>query len=290
MRAFSDHHPIAVAVYFLSVMLLTMFSMDPVVLALSLAGGIALQLVRNGLKQVKTHGYMLLLFVGMALINPVFSHRGETVLFVVNHNPITLEALYYGLAASSMIVATLYWFRSFSQIMTSDKLLCALAFLSPKISLMLSMAMRYVPLFGQQAQKVRQAQKALGLYKENNIVDSLRAGGRIFSVMTTWALENGVITADSMTARGYGLAKRSSYSLFRWRRRDILLLFLSLLLLFTALYGVHSRAFTFYPAVSAAPMTLRSLIGYGACTLLAILPSIIDIQEALRWRCLQSNI
>ena len=37
-------------------------------------------------------------------------------------------------------------------------------------------------------------------------------------------LENGIITADSMTARGYGIGRRSRFSLFRWRRGDALLL------------------------------------------------------------------
>ena len=186
----------------------------------------------------RSHGYMIALFLVMTLINPLVSHNGATVLFVMNHNPVTLEALIYGAVSATMILSILYWFRSFSHIMTSDKLLYLFGRLSPKLSLVISMSLRYVPLFGQQLRKVSQSQKALGLYKEDNIVDRIRGGIRIFSVMVSWALENGIITADSMTARGYGLGKRSSFSIFTWISHDILLLALSLLLGGISLWGI----------------------------------------------------
>ena len=104
-----------------------------------------------------------------------------------------------------MIVSVLYWFRTLTHIMTSDKLLYLFGSVSPKLALILSMTLRYIPLFRSQIRKTQQAQKALGLYKEDSIPDNIRGGIRIFSVMVSWALENGVITADSMTARGYGL-------------------------------------------------------------------------------------
>ena len=98
------------------------------------------------------------------------------------------------------------------------------------VSPLLSMTLRYIPLFRGQVRKTQQAQKALGLYKEDSIPDSIRGGIRIFSVMVSWALENGVITADSMTARGYGTKRRSHFSVFRFRREDALLLGTSLVL------------------------------------------------------------
>lgn len=289
MRGFADHNPIAAAVYFLAVTGIAMFCMDPVILALSLAGALVTFALLCG-QGGRAHWYTLGLFLVMALINPLVSHNGVTVLFVMNHNPVTLEALLYGVAASAMVVAVLYWFRCFSSIMTSDKLLYIFGGLSPRLTLILSMTLRYVPLFGQQAKKVKQAQTALGLYKEDNLIDSFRGGMRVFSVMVTWALENGIITADSMTARGYGLGKRSRFRLFRWRAEDVLLLTGSLLLAGLALMGVHARAFTWYPAIAAAPMDALSLAGYGAYGVLTLLPAIIHAKEAIKWHCLISSM
>lgn len=290
MRTFEEHHPVAVAVYFLCVSGVVMLSLDPALLALSLTGAAALYLSRCGLRGARSHLYALALFLVMALVNPLVSHNGVTVLFVVSDSPITLEALLYGCASAGMLVAVLYWFRSFSQIMTSDRLLCLFGALSPRLALIFSMALRYVPLFGQQLRKTRQAQTALGLYREDSLLSRLRGELRVASVMITWALENGVITADSMTARGYGIGKRTQFALYRFTWRDGLLTALSLLLTAGTLLGISTRAFTYYPAVTAAPLDARSLGGIAAYALLTLLPLIINGKEALRWRCLQSKI
>ena len=287
MRSFATHNPIAVAVYFLCASGIAMFSMDPVILGLSLAGALVCCLLHRAAGW-RSHVYTFGLFLAMAAINPLVSHGGVTVLVVLNHNPITLEAVLYGLAAGGMIISVLYWFRSFSAIMTSDKLLYLFGSLSPKLSLVLSMALRYVPLFGTQARKVRQAQTALGLYKEDNAVDSFRGGLRIFSVMVTWALENGVTTADSMTARGYGTGRRSRFTLFRWTSDDVLLLLVSLLLVALAVFG--QRTVAYYPTFTLAPLTDAACLGYAAYALLVSLPLIIHGKEALKWRCLQSRM
>ena len=290
MRGFAQYNPIAVAVSLLAAAGIAMFCMDPIVLLLSLSGALAGFFLRNGMKGAAVHGWILLLFAIMAIINPLTNHNGATVLFVMNHNPITLEAMIYGVAASAMVITVLYWFRSFSQIMTSDKLLYLFGALSPKLALILSMTLRYVPLFGQQVQKVKQAQKALGLYKEDNIVDSVRANTRVLSVMVTWALENGIITADSMTARGYGTGRRSHFRLFRFTKADAALLASTLVLAAMAVWGILGREITWYPTYALSPLTVRAMTGYISYGVLAFLPVITDAKEAIKWRCFESNI
>ena len=290
MRRFQDHNPAAVALYYLAAAGVTMFTMEPAILGISLVGAVVSLGVTGLLRQWRTHLYTLALFLGMALINPLVSHNGVTVLFVINHNPVTLEAFIYGLAAGGMIVTVMTWFRAFTAVMTSDKLLYIFGALSPKLALMLSMALRYVPLFGRQVRAVSRSQQALGLYKEDNIVDRFRGGLRIFSVMVTWTLENGIITADSMTARGYGTGRRTRFTIFRWTRQDVLLLVFTLLLTAATLLGLAGRTFTYYPAIAATPVTSRVLLGYIAYGLLTWLPAIITGKEALKWRILRSRI
>lgn len=290
MRRFADHNPVAVAVYFLASAGVCMFTMEPVLLAISFVGALICLGITGQLLRWKMHLYTLLLFAGMALLNPLISHNGVTVLFVMNHNPVTLEALLYGIAAGGMIVTVLSWFRAFTAVMTSDKLLYIFGSLSPKLALMLSMALRYVPLFASQAHQVSQSQKALGLYKEDNLIDRVRGALRVFSVMVTWTLENGIVTADSMAARGYGTTRRTRFSIFRWTRDDVLLLLLSLVLTALTLWGMAERTFTYYPAISATPVTVRTLAGFLAYGLLSLLPALITGKEVLTWRCLRSRI
>lgn len=290
MRRFEQYNPIAAAACMLASAGIAMFVMDPVILCLALSGGLAYFFSRNGLKGLRSHLWTLLLFAVMVLINPLTNHNGATVLFVMNDNPITLEAFLYGLAASVMVITVLYWFRTFTQVMTSDRLLYLFGALSPKLALILSMTLRYVPLFGQQVQKVKQAQKALGLYKEDNIIDSFRANLRVASVMVTWALENGIITADGMTARGYGLDRRTHFSIFRFTVSDGLLAAGSALLTAAAVWGAAGRSISWYPLFAAGTVDARVLTGYLSYGVLAFLPVIIDAKEALAWRFFESKI
>lgn len=292
MKSFGDHNPIAVFVFYAAATVIVMFSMDPVLLALSILGAAGLYFVNMGRAGWKGFWFYLAVPVVFGLCNPLFNHNGVTVLFVLNNNPVTLESACYGLAMGVMISGVMLWFRTFSRIMTSDKLLYLFGSVSPKLALILSMTLRYIPLFRRQIQKTRQAQTALGLYKEDNIVDTFRGGVRIFSVMVSWALENGVITADSMTARGYGVGRRSHFAIFRFRREDGVLLCASLVLAALTLLamGTGAVAYEWYPVMTAAePSVLRwvAYLSYGA---LCALPVILEGKEALRWRSLHSAI
>ena len=290
LRRFGEHNPAVLTVYYLAAAGICMFTMDPMLLIISALGALISLGVTGCIGQWRIHLYGLLLFAGMTIINPFVSHHGATVLLVINHNPITLEALIYGAAAGGMIVTVMTWFRAFTAVMTSDKLLYIFGSLSPKLALLLSMALRYVPLFARQAQQVSRSQTALGLYKEDNIVDRLRGGMRVFSVMVTWTLENGIITADSMTARGYGVGQRTRFSIFRWTRQDVLLLVLTLLLAALSLWGAAGRTVSYYPMYAASPVTPQAAAGYAAYGLLCALPAIITGKETLKWCILRSRI
>ena len=282
MRTFSTFHPFAAAVYFAAAAGVAMFSMDPVVVVGSLVGAVGLCALTGGLGKMRQQVWVLGLFVVLAAVNPLTHHDGVTVLVVVNDRPITLEACLYGLTAAGMVAGMVYWFRAFSHVMTSDRLLVLLGGLSPRLSLVVSMALRYVPLFGRQMKKVQQTQRALGLYREENLLDRCKGGLRVFSVMTTWALENGVITADSMAARGYGIGRRSHFRKTRFGARDGALTAMSLLLGGLSLWG--ARHVAYYPRLVSDPMTLRIWTGYGAYGALMALPHIFQAKEAMAWR------
>jgi len=292
VKAFGDYNPITVFVCLMSAAGVCMFSMDPLFLLLSLMGAAALFFARNGFGAWRSCVGYLLIFLATTILNPLFIHNGVTVLFVLNNNPITLEACVYGAALGAMVTGVIWWFRSFSDIMSSDKLLYLFGSVSPKLALILSMTLRYVPLFRRQAVKTNQAQKALGLYKEDSIPDTLRGGLRVFSVMVTWALENGVITADSMTARGYGVGRRSHFAIFRFRKADGILVGAALGLLALTLMGLGLDAvgWVFYPRLTAPEVSLLSYISYFSYGLLCLLPATLEILEVIKWRSLRSAI
>ncbi len=292
MQTLEELHPMTILLYFLLITGVTMFCANPVLLLLSLLGAVSYFLIRNGKKHGTYHLMSWILFLILSGINPLVSHNGITVLFVLNDNPVTLEALLYGINSAVMILAVLYWLNSFSQIMTSEKILCIFGTVSPKIALLLSMTLRFVPLLNRQSRKVSDAQKALGYYQSDNIIDSIREKMRVMDIVITWALENGIITANSMEARGSGIGRRTNFSVHRMRHEDRIVILISILLFSVTAAAVvrHSLDFVFYPAISSAEYSAWSAAGTASYAVLAFLPGILQAEAALRWKYLRSKI
>lgn len=291
--AFARFHPISLFCYFAAVLLFTMFTQNPVLLALSLFGAIlfcaATSEIREFIRDLKFYVPMFLI---VAVTNPLFSHNGATPLFFMNDNPVTLEALLCGVDIAAMITAVMLFCKGFSKVMESDKLLCLFGTVAPKLSIVLSMSLRFIPLFKRKWREIKEAQAAMGYFREDGIVNKLSSYTRVFSALVTWALENGADTADSMSARGYDLGARKNFALFRFTKNDAALLVFTLALSAVTLCGFAAGKmdFEFYPRVTAVNANVLAIISYAAFGVLAFIPFIFEVKEALRWKYLRSKI
>ena len=157
-----------------------------------------------------------------ALVNPAFNHEGQTILtYLPSGNPLTLESMFYGVAAAVMLASVVLWFSSYNEVMTSDKFVYLFGRVIPALSLVLSMALRFIPKFKAQMQVVSEAQACIGRDTKNGSVFRRVSNAiKIFSIMVTWSLENAIETADSMRSRGYGLPGRTAFSIYRFDDRD----------------------------------------------------------------------
>ena len=63
------------------------------------------------------------LFLLVTVTNPLFSHNGQTPLFFLNGNAVTLEALFYGVGLAVAVCGVMLWCKCFGKIMTADKTL-----------------------------------------------------------------------------------------------------------------------------------------------------------------------
>ncbi len=292
MQTLEELHPVTILLYFLAVTGITMFSMHPAVLLSSVVGAVLYFIIRNRKQHRKRHLFSVILFLILMLINPLMSHNGVTVLFVLNDNPVTLEALLYGADSALMITAVLYWLGTFSQIMTSEKILYLFGKISPKIALILSMTLRFIPLLNQQVRQVSQTQKALGYYETDNIIDTVRNKARVLDIVLTWAIENGIVTAESMDARGANIGRRTSFSVFHIRKEDVY--FSMILIILTAVTVTamlrHTLTIEFYPAVTVSGCSILNLSGILAFLALTLMPSALQAEVALKWKYLQSKI
>ena len=162
--SFSTYHPAVNLLFFTEVLGFSMFLLHPVCLAVSLAGAAAYDLYLNGKKALAfcLKGILPMMAV-TALLNPCFNHQGATILaYLPSGNPLTLESILYGLAAAAMLAAVVLWFACFNTVITSDKFVYLFGRVIPSLSLVLSMALRFVPRFKAQLRTVTRAQKCIG--------------------------------------------------------------------------------------------------------------------------------
>lgn len=293
MKAFAMYHPGILLLYFSGVTLLTVLTLHPFLLVFSFLGALLLaSRLESGKGVVLSLFFYFPLFVLLALINPLFSHNGVTPLFFLNDNPVTLEAVLFGAAIAGMIVSILYWGRCYSNVMTSDKFIYLFGRAIPKLSLLLSMALRFLPLFIGQMKRIHRTQKTMGLYATESLVDRWRGRLRVFMAIVTWSTENAVDSAASMRARGYGLKGRTNFSLFRFTWRDLAVLGLLLLLFGWAIFGYlrGSLSFVFYPCMSKIELTGYALADYGGVLLLMLIPFGTEVKEIVLWNYFRSKI
>lgn len=291
-NSFKSFHPIVNFYYFTTVILFSMFFMHPVFLVISFISSFIYSVSLNGIKAVKFNIlYMIPLLIFSALINPAFSHAGVTILtYFKNGNPLTLESIVYGLAAAVMFISVILWFSCYNAVMSSDKFIYLFGRVIPGLSLIISMVLRFVPKYKAQIKEISNAQKCIGRDVTNgNIIQKARNGIKILSIMTTWALENAIETADSMKSRGYGLKGRTSFSNFRFDNRDkitfITMVILIIIIFIGSLRGENTVVF--FPAIKSNPITTFSVVVYLSYLCLCLVPVFLDIKEEIKWKHLQ---
>jgi energy-coupling factor transport system permease protein len=288
---FTAYHPIINFIYFLTVILCSMFFMHPVFLLISVISAFAYSIYLNGMKAMKFNLlYLLPSMVIVAMINPLFNHRGITILFYFRDNPITLESIVYGVAAGLMFASVILWFSCYNAVMTSDKFIYLFGRIIPASSLIFSMVLRFVPKFKAQITQISNAQKCVGRdVGSGTYLERARHGMKILSIMVTWALENAVETADSMKSRGYGLKGRTSFSIFRFDARDkgILLIMTGFIavLLMGALCGQNN--IQYFPSVKVVDMSGFSILVYSVYAMFSTIPICLNIVEEIKWKHLQ---
>jgi energy-coupling factor transport system permease protein len=291
--AFSGYHPVINFMYFAAVVTFSMLLTHPVYLAFSLAGGIGYSVYLGGARAVRFHLLcMLPMFIAAALLNPAFSHEGATILgYLPSGNPLTLESIAYGLAASARLVAAVSWFSCYTAVMTSDKFVYLFGRVIPAMSLVLSMTLRFVPKFKAQIKTVSDAQKCIGRdVSDGGVLRRARNGVTILSIMITWALENAIETADSMKARGYGLPGRTAFSIYRFDRRDRAALAVLGFLAASVAAGAAARLtyWRYYPTVKGVRAGMGAAAVCAAFLALCLAPLAINLWEDRKWRVLQS--
>lgn len=292
--AFSYCHPAVNFMFYIGAIVLGMCFIHPVAVIASVVMSVIYYCMI-----MKRQGRYLLVMLGLWMavvcINPLFNPLGDTVLFTYfGERSYTFEALCYGGALGAIFVTVLTWFATYNQVMTSDKFLYCFGRLSPAVTLILTLVLRLVPLFKKKGSQILGARRCIGKSVDiGSVYEKAEQGMTIVSALTSWALEGGIVMADSMQSRGYGCGKRSSFSIYTMRTTDKgLLVSMFLLIAGIIVCGINGGMQVVYlPNVmfgnSDRIWTWLGLIGY---ILFLSIPVIINIVEDARWHILRSKI
>lgn len=315
---FSRYHPVVNLIFYLLVLGTTMFQMSVGLVFISLFSAVVYYFMLKKTEGLKYCAVVVGIIIVSAIINPLFSHKGGTLLFYLfTGNPVTLESIIYGLISAIIIGAMLLWFSTFNQVMGVEKILGAIGKVLPNVSLLITMIMRFIPQYTRHQRKVSMVNKvnkrnygekinlsnrektekenvieARKKQKKKNgidkIIDSIKEGSRTFSITTTWALENSIYTADSMKARGFGTGRRTNYSNYKFQKRDYLLMGWLVILWLVVVFSLErEKVYTYYyPFIQVKNNVVVYLI-YG---LLCLTPVLINVKEEIRWLILKSRI
>lgn len=295
MREFKEYHPFVSFAYFVLVIGFSVFFMNPVCLTISFVCGFLYSAMLMGKSAVKLNfAYILPMMLAAIVINMLFNHEGMTVIaFLPSGNPLTLEAVLYGLFAALMLAAVISWFSCYNVIMTSDKHIYLFGKIVPSLSLVFSMTLSFVPRFVAHFKEVKDVQVCLGKDTSNGkLLAKLKTALSVFSATLTWAFENSIDTADSMKARGYGLSGRTTFSVFKFSKRDSILLALIIFCGGYVVWGTLSGdiGFTYFPTFEHNKVTGFSISIFGAYLLLCVMPIVIEVWEAWKWKHIKSKI
>lgn len=290
---FKHSHPFVFCCYYLLMLLIAMSTTNPIIIMTCFLGSLSFRIGQLTNKK-KTSIWFPLLIVGIITVtNPLFVHRGGTILFFFLNKPITLEAFIYGFFMGLMIASVIYLFQNFQESVDVEQFFYLFGRSLPKSTMILTMIFRFIPLFQEYYIELSQVQKTVNLSQNRTFKEKADSGFDLFGHFFSWTLENAMDTADSMKARGYSVTSRSSRLSFSWRPKDSLYLLgiIGTSCLFILFLINEGDSFRYYPYMESIFLLVETnWLSYVSIAVFAFLPIINHMKEVVIWTILQSKM
>jgi len=219
-------HPAVYIIYYLVLIIFAFLFNNPYYL-ISLLVCVSVLIILQGISSEFKN--LIRFFIPMSLLiiilNPLVSHVGVTKIYIMGNYFITLEAVTYGILMSLSLLIILLLFTSYSNAVSYQEMLYIFSKKFPNISMIIIMALRFIPLLNFRLSEVNKVfqfdQKHFNNEKKDEgKIDKLKNTAKMLAVVVSWSLEESMLTANSMKARGYGITQRTSYLSFKFRKID----------------------------------------------------------------------
>lgn len=292
---FAQRHPAVIFFYYSAVMIFTAVLAHPAARLISLFCSVTASASSRGLRaEIKTLKLLGAPALIIALINPIFSHGGATVLtYLPSGNPLTLESIVYGISSAVLFTAALNWFLLFSESLNADKIIYLFSAAAPSAAVLIALALRLIPDFKRTIDLVTEAKDGLfGKTDDRNALQRIKrtvgAVSGAFGIM----LEASALTAQSMKSRGYGLKGRTAYTDCVFTAKDkISAVFIACEVLYISAGAAASAfSFTYFPSLSSFTPCAASAVFYTAFAALCLMPAAINAAEEIKWKASYSEM
>jgi energy-coupling factor transport system permease protein len=167
--------------------------------------------------------FMLLIAAGMAtLVNVLAGHTGAHVIvrlpadWPLVGGAFTVESLAFGCALGLGLVAALLAVAPLSLVLEPHDVVDAMPRPLERTGIAVATSLNLVSGFGRTLTAVRDAQRMRGWRPRG-----LRSWNEVLVPVVLTAIEDSVLLAEAMEARGFGAGRRTSYAAGRWTRLDM---------------------------------------------------------------------
>lgn len=282
---FDSYHPTINFIFFTSVIAFSFMFTQPVFL---LVGYVCAFIYSSYLGKAKALIFNILAFIFIifyAFYYSSYNHFGVTNLaFNFIGNAITLESVYAGFVRGIHIASGAMWFYCTVKIVSSDKVIYLLGRVWPRLSLFVSIFLRFTPQVAVRFGRINKAQTSVGRgIGQGNLLQRIRNTIRVVSIVITWSLENFVESGMSMKSRGYTLKGRTAYSLYRFDNRDRSVVITMFFCLTVIAMGImlDQTKMLINPHLVINPITALSYVFYAVYVFYCLLPMLLQIYAAV---------
>ncbi len=277
-------HPVSQLFFFVVTIVVPIAFNNPWFSAASLFCAFLYLIAKDGKRSLKTLLFSLLLVAAVSLFNMLFARYGDTELFKIGKAHFTLEPLFYGFNQGMVIAAVLIWFNAFGKDVDSERIIYLFRF-SPKLALIFSMVLGFIPRFTRKAGEIRDARLALGGGKmPGGLKEKIRFTLDNFSALVSYSLESSIITSNSMEARGYN-PKAIRSSGFKYTAFDVGFILISAVVasfILTQL-ALGNIEYVFEPVRYTKALSIPALALF---MLFELYPSFSEALENIKWKLL----
>lgn len=249
---------------------------NPIYIIVIILSVIALSLIDGSFADIKGYLKMVLpITLIIVLFNTLFTHNGNTAIFVINNIPvigsmrITLEALLYGIAQSIKLIGITLIFGFGNLILHPDRTFSFFSKYIGNSALLMNMTLRLFPTILKSLNNIIEIEKLRGnkLF-EKSIRKSVKNQSNILNILFQSCLEDAGDMAESMYSRGYGLGKRSVYFFEKFSAFDKLFIIIYVLIALAFIFFQYNgyNQMEFYPELSN-PFKSTTATGFLLCAL-----------------------